>query len=462
MNYLSEKIRIKKLNTQLPSLWYLAWSAIGALALWFLVPRFGLVQLSASSILIAAMLLFLQSPSHIRLRIAIGSCILPFDAIIPSIPYIARLRGSTSAIIAIALCLGAIGIGARYTNRKTHLSGWTLITAALVVPILATGWPESFRGVILMVAMLFVIPTAAKLTDIKSLSNHQYAETVAIAVGLYAILTFVFKNPVGLIRSISETSFVSQVDAADPNRFLGFAGDYEILGLLLTIGATAAYFLILTLKSWKRYFYLLLAAFIGVSLIATGSLFAILTTSLSVVWLTLRSLRIRKTKSFVTIPLIALGILPLMPIVYNVVSARTYSRRIDGSLNVIELVNRQEVWQFILASPNWSKTSFFGLGWPYPLGEIGRLPHSTFLTFWIIGGVIGLIMFSVLWTSLVIKMIKLVLRHDQLISLHASILLLACLHTDITRLSSTVLLFTIVMSLVLNVERSRKLGPASN
>ena len=77
-----------------------------------------------------------------------------------------------------------------------------------------------------------------------------------------------------------------------------------------------------------------------------------------------------------------------------VISSRALARGIQlsnlQSYDAGQLTNRIPVWKAVLNNSAWSPHSLVGTGLPFPRDSIGTWPHNSFISFWIVGGLLAL------------------------------------------------------------------------
>jgi O-antigen ligase len=193
---------------------------------------------------------------------------------------------------------------------------------------------------------------------------------------------------------------------SNPGRFVGISGDYEMVGILCTIGFIISTFLLRDLREQGasplvRFLVFLSAIIEIVTLASTGSLtYIIFSLVLTARYFFQQDgkissvLSVRNALIFSLFAWISLRVIP------GRLEARNLQNfSINDFQDLLVLTNRSRVWNSIFSNDGWSPYAILGKGLPYPLELFKTWPHNTFVTLWIISGILGMIAFLILFLA---------------------------------------------------------------
>jgi hypothetical protein len=265
----------------------------------------------------------------------------------------------------------------------------------------------------------------------------------------------IFTDAISLVQTSGSRRFSPGSAGDNPNRLVGFGGDYELLGQYLAIGLVLQFEAALATRHRAWILWMLIGATL-LCLIATASIFAIVMGVVGALIVLTRgrlSQPIRFAWRPAPVALAAVGGV----IGWGVAADRLTQRgittlEVDGSwtASIMHLLNRANVWEAFWQSSDWAKGSLSGRGFPFPYDTFGSYPHNAFLYFWICSGLLGLAMFTLLWAKMLVSSLSQLLQRRDIAQGWAGLVVtLGAIICEPTRLGSFLALLAALLALTL-------------
>ena len=134
-----------------------------------------------------------------------------------------------------------------------------------------------------------------------------------------------------------------------------------------------------------------------------------------------------------------------------VISGRALARGIQlsnlESYDPGQLTNRIPVWKAVLNNRTWNPNSLFGSGLPFPRENIGTWPHNSYISFWIVGGLLVLSTLILFYGMYVWKLLLNFRRVPEWVLQLNILLFFAMFTTDILRSPQILILSIFIIRL---------------
>ncbi len=380
----------------------------------------------------------------------------PLEGVTSQIPFVASLGRYAPPLVSFAfLCLSLISIFAissqlgfkTFHKFKTSKVGFFAI---FVLPAIFVGWPASAATMIQFLNAILMIFLVINLSRVIPRGPIEILNQLGIAIGIYALLLFLLQNPITFLQNLSSDFFIGDGNISNPNRLSGLGGDYELLAQLLAVGCVLLAQSISQTTGIRKSVEASLLVVSFLVLIATASLYGILTALIGSV-LVSQDIRKKKKLSISFLPIA--GVAVVLGTALQVILSRLQARRFpledltDLFTDPARVLNRSTVWERVMSDSDFQQVGLLGLGWPFPLARFETFPHSMFLTVYITSGFLGLAFFCFVWLKFVRSSFKLLLRREYLhVGLVALTLLGGNILNEVTRLGSFIIFFVLVLS----------------
>ncbi len=350
-------------------------------------------------------IVFSKLATKYQIYVVFACAILQYEVVTNKIPFIAKFGYAASSIIVLILCLTVATESMRPRVRVNSI--WGLALMLLSTYLLIIGQEFSIKWTIVIIGIFVYASKFASWLEGTPWDEKQFLVCSSLVIAIYCLISWTVQNPFSLITNSSQGGFrYMGIQQSNPGRFVGISGDYEMVGILCTIGFIISTFLLRDLREWSaspllRFLVFLSAIIEIVTLASTGSLtyiiFSLVVAARYFFQQDGKISSILNVRNAVIICLFAW-------ISSRVIPGRLEARNLQNfSINdfqdLLVLANRSGVWNSIFSNDGWSPYAILGEGLPYPLQLFKTWPHNTFVTLWVISGILGMIAFLILFFS---------------------------------------------------------------